>query len=165
MIIDIHATITLDGFIADDVGSEDLFDDSNWQSMVKLSKNYNAVLWGRKTYENVVSWGSEYIDALNHLNIYVLTSKNHLSEKSNVKFVKNFNKIKEESLLVEGGKSVYDYVLQNKIVNIIYLNVAPVIIQKGVPFTSEKEIFDCYNKVKVTEQGEHYTQIALAKSK
>ncbi len=163
MISDIHATITLNGFIADANGSEDLFDDSNWESMVRLSKNYSAVLWGRKTYENVVSWGNEYIDMLKHLTIFVLTKDKSKNNFNNIVFVNSLDDIKTEKLLVEGGKSVYELALQKLNIQSIYLNVVPVIINEGIPLIEKQQIIDAYNKIKIHEKLEKYIQISLSK--
>ncbi len=161
MIIDIHACISLNGCIADSTGSEDVFDDSNWFSMIELSKSYDAILYGRKTFEAVLSWGEEYINSFKHLKIYVLSNQ-HQKSTDNVIFVKNFNEIKVNKLLIEGGKSIYDFALDNLNINKIFFNVCPVIIENGLPFSNSKKIKD-FNKIEITEKSQHFTQICLSK--
>lgn len=44
--------------------------------MLELLKEYDVLIWGRKTWENIISWRDEYLKDLKDLNIIVLSRKN-----------------------------------------------------------------------------------------
>lgn len=140
MKFDMHATISMNGYIASTDGAEDCFPEQNWEEVKKIVGDYGNLIWGRKTYEKVLSWGKEYILDFRDETIFVLSSGDSKSEFRNVVFCKDIDdliaKLEEYNItvgLVCGGTSVYSDFLDRNMINRIILFYNSVIIDNGIP--------------------------------
>jgi len=140
MKFDMHATVSMNGYIASADGAEDCFPEQNWEEVKKLIGDYGNLIWGRKTYENVLSWGKEYISDFKDETIFVLSGGESKSEFKNVVFCKDIDhlraKLEEHEIsvgLVCGGVSVYSDFLNRNLINRIILYYNSVIVDNGTP--------------------------------
>ena len=115
-LITLFATVTANGYIADINDSDEIFDDPtnlNWNSFEQLALEHGNIIWGRKTYEMVMSWDEEYTKNFEKIQIIVLSNTITDSLISNVVIVKNIEealKISKELNLnpfIAGGKQTY----------------------------------------------------------
>ena len=62
MEVTIEMAASINGLIATEEGNEDFLSDRNYQIMLDFLKKYDCLVWGNKTFQNVISWGEDYID-------------------------------------------------------------------------------------------------------
>ena len=83
--ITIEMACSINGLIATEDGNEDFLSYRGWKIMLELLKEYDVLIWGRKTQDNIVSWGEEYLNDLKGINIIILSEKSkQQNEFSNV---------------------------------------------------------------------------------
>ena len=73
-IITVEMACSINGLIAREEGEEDFLSERGWEIMLEFLKEYDVLIWGRKTWDNILSWGDEYIEALKDINIIVLSN-------------------------------------------------------------------------------------------
>ena len=64
MEVTIEMAASINGLIATKEGSEDFLSERNYQIMLDFLKEYDCLVWGNKTFQNVISWGEDYINDL-----------------------------------------------------------------------------------------------------
>ena len=139
--ITLEMACSINGIIATEDGNEDFLSYRGWKIMIELLKKYDVLIWGRKTWDNILSWEEGYINDLKDINIIILTSKKHTkSEFSNVTYCNSVKeclelceKLKYERLLISGGAKVNNAFINKGIVDDIILNYNPVVLNKGIP--------------------------------
>ena len=63
--------------------------------MLKFLKEYDVLIWGRKTWENILSWGNEYLNDLKNINIIILSKRDEQeNEFPNVTYCNSNNKVR-----------------------------------------------------------------------
>ncbi len=139
MKITLYATITANGFIADKNGNEDIFPDANWEFFKKLSLKHKNIIWGRKTYDMVSSWGEKYIKCFDNIDIIVLSkdkidyNRKNVTVCQNISQVINIIKIKKIlNPLVAGGTSIYTLFIKENMINKIILGYNSILIDSGI---------------------------------
>lgn len=139
--VTIEMACSINGLIATEEGSEDFLSYRGWEIMIELLKEYDVLIWGRKTWDNIISWGDEYLKDLKNLNIIILTSN---SDETNISYnVTYCNSIDEclevcqkmnyEKLFISGGATINNLFMEIGIVDNIILNYNPFILNKGIP--------------------------------
>lgn len=144
--VTIEMACSINGLIAAEDGNEDFLSIRGWEIMLELLEEYDVLIWGRKTWENVISWGEEFIKDLRNINIIIL-SKTDKKENDfpNVKYcnsledcLKECDKLKYEKLFVSGGATINNAFMEKGIVDKIILNYNPFVLNKGIPlFTGD----------------------------
>lgn len=152
--ITIEMACSINGIIAREDGNEDFLSERGWEIMLEFLKEYDVLIWGRKTWDNILSWGEEYLNDLKSINIIILSnSGKRKAEFPNITYCssiedclkiceeKNFNK-----LFISGGAKVNNSFMEKGIVTDIILNYNPYILNKGLPLF-EGNFFE--NKLKL----------------
>ena len=138
MKIILSAAISVNGYIADENGSEDFLSHENWIAFTKLAKKTGNFIYGRKTYEAVKSWEKDYLTDLKDVVKLVISANKKLKPEWDFQRVDSpeeaiallRNKGYEE-ILVTGGSSIYSYFLSHNLIDEIIFYVNPVILGKG----------------------------------
>ncbi len=140
MKFDLYATVSMNGYIASADGTEDCFPEQNWEEFKKIVSDHGNLIWGRKTYKKVLSWGEEYIFDFKDEMIFVLSGEETKSEFKNVVFCKDINdlntKLEENGMkvgLVSGGTSLYSDFLEKNMISRMIINYNSVIVDNGTP--------------------------------
>lgn len=144
--ITIEMACSINGLIAREDGSEDFLSERGWDIMLEFLKEYDVLIWGRKTWDNIVSWGEEYLEALKDINIIILTSStNKKSEFSNITYCKSIEECLKvcdenefEKLFISGGAKINNSFMEKGIVDEIILNYNPYVLNKGIPLFDGK---------------------------
>ena len=134
--ITIEMACSINGIIAREDGEEDFLSERGWEIMLEFLKEYDVLIWGRKTWDNILSWGKEYLEALKDINIIILSnSENRMAELPKIIYCnsvedclrvceeKNFNK-----LFISGGAKVNNAFMEKGIVTDVILNYNPYIL-------------------------------------
>ena len=141
MKVTIEMACSINGLIATEDGNEDFLSYRGWEIMLEFLKEYDVLIWGRKTWDNVVSWGKEYLEDLKDINIIILSNtRGQIDEFSNVIYcnsiedcLKMCEKLKYKKIFVSGGASINNAFMEKGIVDEIILNYNPFVLNKGIP--------------------------------
>ena len=139
--VTIEMACSINGLIATEDGNEDFLSERGWKIMLEFLEEYDVLIWGRKTWENIISWGEEYLKDLKYLNIIILSSKNIETKKiPNVIYCNSIDevlkvceKMKYEKLFISGGATINNAFMEKGIVDEIILNYNPFVLNKGIP--------------------------------
>jgi dihydrofolate reductase len=134
--ITIEMACSINGLIATEDGGEDFLSYRGWEIMIELLKEYDVLIWGRKTWDNILSWGEEYLKDLKDINIIILSSKNtQRKEFPNVIYCNSIAHCLEvcedrkfEKLFISGGAKVNNEFMEKGIVDSIILNYNPFVL-------------------------------------
>ena len=74
--ITIEMACSINGLIATKDGNEDFLSYRGWEIMLEFLKEYDVLIWGRKTWEVILSWGEDYLNDLKEINIIILSETN-----------------------------------------------------------------------------------------
>ena len=69
--ITIEMACSINGLIATEDGNEDFLSQRGWEIMLEFLKEYDVLIWGRTTWESIISWGEEYLNDLKNINIVI----------------------------------------------------------------------------------------------
>ncbi len=70
----LHMAISVNGMIARENDDTDFLSHDNWVIFVELARQTGAMIWGRKTYEVVRSYGPSFLEDLNPVRKVVVSS-------------------------------------------------------------------------------------------
>lgn len=139
--ITIEMACSINGLIATEDGNEDFLSNRGWEIMLEFLKEQDVLIWGRKTWENIVSWGEEYLKDLQNIKMIIL-SRNHEIQNNfaNVQFCDSVEsclelcqKLNYEKIFISGGASINNAFMEKGMVDKIILNYNPFVLNKGIP--------------------------------
>jgi len=165
--ITVEMACSINGLIAAEDGSEDFLSDRGWEIMLEFLKEYDVLIWGRKTWENILSWGDEYLDDLKNINIIILSKAgNNKKEMPNVTYCKSIDdclsvceKKKYEKLFISGGATINNAFMEKGIVDNIILNYNPFVLNKGIPLFSGNYFENKLKLEKIVKEKEDILQV------
>ena len=139
--ITIEMACSINGLIATEEGKEDFLSERGWKIMLDLLQEQDVLIWGRKTWDNIVSWGDEYLKDLKNIKILILSRGKMLKEDfSNVTYcdsVENCLKLCEklgyQRIFISGGATINNAFMEKQLVDEIILNYNPFVLNKGIP--------------------------------
>lgn len=165
--ITIEMACSINGMIASRQGEEEFLSDRGWEIMLEFLKNYDVLVWGRKTFESVMTWGDEYTKDLQNINMIILSSNSDKKLKSkNIFFAKsikdclkiakekNFNKI-----FISGGAKTNTDFLKQGIVDEVIINYNPVIVTDGINLFTEEDLINKLELKNIIREKEDIVQI------
>lgn len=137
---------SINGLIATENGNEDFLSNRGWKIMLEFLKEQDVLIWGRKTWENIVSWGEEYLKDLQKINIIILSHNPGIqSNFANVQVCNSVEsclelcqKLNYEKLFISGGASVNNAFMEKGVVDEVILNYNPFLLNKGIPLFQGK---------------------------
>lgn len=132
-----YVVISLDGVIASDKKHmPDWTSKEDWQFLQKSLKAHDAFVMGRNTFEATA-------ELKRRPNTFVLTSGRSIDKPSkNIKFINpSETNLKQvlggfRKVAILGGAKTYRYMLDEGMIDEIYVTVEPVILGKGIRFIS-----------------------------
>lgn len=145
--VTLYNTVSSDGYIARENGDEDFISDELWSDFLGVCKDYDTLIFGRKTYDAVQNYEEESLRALEDLNIKkIVVSKDRGFIPKNGYIVANSPESaisQGENILVASGPILNTYLLENSLVDKVIIYTLPISIDKGIkPFNIEtKNIF------------------------
>ena len=165
--VTIEMACSINGLIATEDGNEDFLSYRGWEIMLELLKEYDVLIWGRKTWDNIISWGDEYLKDLKDLNIIILSSKNNKTNRfPNVTYCNSIDeclkvceKKKYGKLFISGGATVNNAFMEKGIVDNIILNYNPFILNKGIPLFEGNYFENKLKLEKIIKEKEDIVQV------
>ena len=135
--------MSLNGYIAEENGSEDFLSYANWEKFCSLAQEYGNLVVGRKTYEAVKNWneGFGFDDLKGIQKIIISQDQNYkldeeytlaASPKDALAKLQDF-----ESVLVTGGSTINTAFIKENLLDKIILNVEPTLTGKGIPLFTQ----------------------------
>ncbi|MCI8962007.1 MAG: hypothetical protein HFJ18_03695 [Clostridia bacterium] len=112
--VTIEMACSINGLIATEDGNEDFLSYRGWEIMIEFLKEYDVLIWGRKTWDNILSWGKEYLKDLENINLIILSNETgRKDEFPNVTYCSSIDnclklceKMKYEKLFISGGATI-----------------------------------------------------------
>jgi dihydrofolate reductase len=169
--------VSANGFVARRDGDEDFLPHDGWLQMLEYIKVYGHLIWGRKTYEAVVSWGGNFMKDLENVPIIIVSkSKKSFDEKNvtvcgspeeAIEIVKNRN---YKKAFLSGGPSLNTSFIGSNLVNEIIINYNPTILADGIKLFSESDFEAKLSLKKVNDLPSgivqiHYSVIEVMRDK
>lgn len=139
--ITVEMACSINGLIATEDGNEDFLSERGWKIMLEFLKDYDVLIWGRKTWENIIAWGEEYLQDLKNTNIIILsTIKPINNDFQNITYcnsvedcLKRCKELNYEKIFISGGATVNNVFMEKGVVDNIILNYNPFVLNKGIP--------------------------------
>ena len=138
--------VTANGFVARSDGSEDFLPSDGWHHLLKFTKEYGHLIWGRKTYELVKSWGGEYIRDLSKIPIIVVSRAEQISYPKNVIVASSPTQAMEivkdlgySRAFLSGGPTLNTAFAKAGLIDEIILNYNPIILGKGIQLFTDAD--------------------------
>lgn len=164
--ITVEMACSINGLIATEDGNEDFLSERGWEIMLEFLREYDVLVWGRKTWDNIVSWGEEYLNDLKNINIIILTNTSDNPEFPNVTYCNSVEnclevceQLKFERIFISGGATVNNSFLEKGIVDNIILNYNPFVLNKGVPLFKGNYFENKLKLEKVVKEKEDILQV------
>jgi len=145
MKITLYMAMSLNGYIAEENGSEDFLSHANWEKFCSLAQEHGNFIVGRKTYEAVKNWdeGFGFDDLKGIKKVIISQDENYKSDEGYILATSPkdaFAKLKDfESVLVTGGSTINTAFIKENFLNEIILNIEPALIGKGVPLFAQDD--------------------------
>ncbi len=144
----LFAAMSLDGFIADEQGSEDFLADAHWAEFVKIAEKVGCFVVSRKAYDAVNQWKDENCSFDNINAKKIIVSKNselkfkggYLLASSPLHALEVARDNDCDAVLVAGGGQLNKAFLENDLVDEMFLTIEPCILGKGVDFVASSEL-------------------------
>lgn len=139
MQVTIEMASSINGIIAETDGSEDFLYERNYEIMLEFLKEYDCLVWGNTTFNNVISWGEEYINDLKDINLIIFSKTKKESNYPNVTYcnsIEEFNNICKNKninkVFVSGGAHINTLFMKETNVDEIIINYNPVVLNQGI---------------------------------
>ncbi|MFZ2985517.1 MAG: dihydrofolate reductase family protein [Candidatus Moraniibacteriota bacterium] len=157
---------SVNGFIARRDGDEDFLPHDNWEQMIFYIKEHGNLIWGRKTYEAVASWGDKYLESLRDFPIIIVSKSKKSFSESNVTVCSSPEEAIEiakrnnyKKPLLSGGSSLNTSFVKANLVDEIIISVNPTILSEGLNLFSESDFEMKLALKKVNELSSGIVQI------
>lgn len=145
MKVTLYMAMSLNGYIAEENGSEDFLSHANWEKFCSLAQEYGNFIVGRKTYEAVKNWNEGFnFDDLKGIKKVIISQDSNYklddgyilasSPKDALAKLQGF-----ESVLVTGGSTINSAFMQENLLDELILNIESTLIGKGVPLFAQND--------------------------
>ena len=129
--------ISADGYIADSNGKEDFIPDEVWNDFLELCKNYEAVVFGKDTYNIIQSFNKELVVPFEELNItkVVVTRDDEFKPKAGYLVLHSPKDVSEKfsNILLTSGPKLNSSFYKDQLIDTVILNELPVSLGAGIP--------------------------------
>ncbi len=165
--VTIEMACSINGLIATEDGNEDFLSYRGWEIMIEFLKEYDVLIWGRKTWDNILSWGKEYLKDLENINLIILSNETgRKDEFPNVTYCSSIDnclklceKMKYEKLFISGGATINDAFMEKAIVDNIILNYNPFVLNRGIPLFKGNYFENKLKLEKVVKEKDDIVQV------
>jgi len=156
-----YGCMTIDGYLADKFHNLDWLyqsGDADLNSYQKFYEQMDITIMGRKTFDAI-----KYMDNLKDIYPttinYVFTNQKGLAAEGFkfvqgdiVTFVKNISS--DKNIWIVGGQSILKPLLDNNLVDQMYIQIAPVLLGDGIRLFTQKEQLQRFKLSKVNQYNQ-----------
>ncbi len=128
---------SLDGYIASEDGGIDWLPKNTDSGYDEFYKTIDTVLMGKKTYQQVLTFGAYPYEGKNS---YIFTRNSDQNKDENVEFVSEIEEFVKElvsssgkDVWLVGGAEIFSYFFNRGFVDEIIVSVIPIVLGKGIP--------------------------------
>ncbi|MFH1404529.1 MAG: dihydrofolate reductase family protein [Patescibacteria group bacterium] len=139
--------MSADGFVADEHGSEDFLPHEGWIEMLKLAKQYGHIIWGRKTYEQVKSWGENFLKDIEQVPIIIVSTNHKTFDEKNVTVCsspteaqKTIEQMGFEKAFLSGGPKLNSSFAKEELIDEIIININPTLLSNGIRLFPDPDV-------------------------
>jgi dihydrofolate reductase len=136
----LYMAMSANGFIAGENWNEGFLSHYNWIKLCQLVNEHGNLIWGRKTYEAVRTWGSDYFteELRNARKVIISTHDIPLdngyvlahSPREALSLLKNEG---FDTAILTGGSTINASFAMENLIDEVLLNIEPVLIGSGTP--------------------------------
>mgnify|MGYP003395088778 CR=1 FL=1 len=134
--VTLYNVVSKDGYIARKEGSEDFIPDSYWPHTLRVLREYDCVLMGRKTYDAIQNYEEELRKQFEDLPVrkVVVTRDKNFHPKQGFQVVHTPEDAisSDLNIVVTSGPTLNNYLLQKKLVDKIIYHEVPELIGEGI---------------------------------
>ncbi|AUD63787.1 diacylglycerol kinase [Tenericutes bacterium MO-XQ] len=170
MSIYFYGCMTLDGYLADKNHNLDWLHESGSTeetSYEDFYKQMDIVIMGKKTFNEVLKMGDPKVFYPTTKN-YVFTHDKNISyddfnfiQRDVVEFVKNIDKNKH--VWIVGGNSLLAPLLDHDMVDVMIVQIAPVLLGDGIPLFTQKEAVKRFELKEINKYGQFAEMVYIKK--
>ena len=131
--------VSANGIIASKTGSEDFLPLANWLQFVKEANKAGCFLYGRKTYEEVIKCGGDWLDDLREVKKIVI-SRSNINVKEGFELARSVEQamqiLKKENfreVILACGATINSVFAKKGLIDEVIFYVNPVILGNGIP--------------------------------
>lgn len=131
--------VSANGIIATKTGSEDFLYSGNWVRFIKLAHKVGCIIWGRNTYEQVISWEGDYLKDLQDIK-KVIISRSSIQLKDGFILASSpeealdiLRKYGFKEAIVTGGSKINMEFAKRGLIDEVILDINSIIIGEGIP--------------------------------
>lgn len=164
--ITIEMASSINGLIATPEGNEDFLSERGYQIMLEFLKDYDCLVWGNTTFENVKSWGDDYLKDLKDTTVIIFSKTKKDSAYENVIYCNSleefFNLCKTKNIkkvFISGGAHINSLFMKNNLVDEIIINYNPYVLSKGINLFEGEDFENKLELEKVIKEQADIVQI------
>lgn len=131
--------ISLNGIIAGEDGNEDFLSHDNWIEFSAFSNKIGCLIWGRKTYQSVITWDKSYLDVMANVKKVILSHDTSLKLKEGFQLATSPQEALEilrkdgfKEAILTGGSTNNSTFAKAGLINEVIVDVEPAIVGKGI---------------------------------
>ncbi len=142
--VTLFMAMSLNGMTARKNGKEDFLSHEHWRTFLALLKRHDGLIWGRRTFEVVQQWGTDYrvdipLVVLSHKKMDITTPNVH-DVTSPDEAIEYFRAQRKRRILLGGGSTTNTAFAQAGLVDEVMVNVEPTIVGEGIPLFAPDEL-------------------------
>lgn len=137
-------TMTVNGFVADEKGSEEFLSDANWHVFSELVNRVSSNIWGRTTYEKVKMWEKKYLGEISGVKKVIVSHDSSLVLDPDFFLATSLQhalslleKDGRKETIVSGGPTLNKAFMEEGLIDEIVLSIEPILLGRGVPLFPE----------------------------
>lgn len=170
MSIFFYGCMSLDGYLADKNHNLDWLHESGSAEETSYDDFYqqmDVAIMGRKTFDEVLKIGDPKVFYPTTLNYVFTHDKSLVYEGFNfiqgdvAKFIKNIDKNKH--VWIVGGNTLLAPLLDHDLIDIMIVQIAPVLLGDGIPLFTQKEAVKRFNLKEVKQYGQFAEMVYMKK--
>jgi len=132
----LHNSISLNGKIAGKDGNEDFLSEQLWDDVCSIMNRKGCIIWSKKTFEAVKSWGDDYLDKVK-AKIILVSRKNKNCCGSIEEAISEARKLGFKEVIISGGSNFNKSIWEKKLADELILNIEPVMLGEGISWVEE----------------------------
>lgn len=157
-------TQTINGVIARKNYKEDFLSDENWKVFLKLIKENNCFVIGRKTYQEVKKWKDFNFDNIKATKIVVSHNNiklnpHYILANSPKDAIAKAKKLNFKKIILTGGSTLNSSFMKDKLIDEIIINIEPYVLCKGINIFKEDNFENKLKLIKIKKLKEGIVQL------